>query len=241
MPQAPQAPLNAKTGMDALASASAALAKGKSFTNSVEGTKDGVSKIATPPAKSAAPSAKKESAPAKPAGNPEGNIGSEIADKIKNVKQIEDAPKYHKGGKFKKDGVQVVDAEKGETILPNKGKKKVMELAMKHLDGMKEGMEHKGKKSEKHEEKSEHKKSASKKHGKVKHVHVSVNDDNTFSMRHEHHPMEDGSPVADTTHSAPDMDGLIDHMQEHLGTPNPGEAEAEAGPAAPAAGAPAAA
>ena len=191
--------------------------------------------------RTAAPSAKKESAPAKPAGNPEGNIGSEIADKIKNVKQIEDAPKYHKGGKFKKDGVQVVDAEKGETILPNKGKKKVMELAMKHLDGMKEGMEHKGKKSEKHEEKSEHKKSASKKHGKVKHVHVSVNDDNTFSMRHEHHPMEDGSPVADTTHSAPDMDGLIDHMQEHLGTPNPGEAEAEAGPAAPAAGAPAAA
>ena len=189
--------------------------------------------------RTAAPSAKKESAPAKPAGNPEGNIGSEIADKIKNVKQIEDAPKYHKGGKFKKDGVQVVDAEKGETILPNKGKKKVMELAMKHLDGMKEGMEHKAKKSEKHEEKPEHKKSAHKKHGKVKKMHIAVNDDDTFSMTHEHHPMEDGSPVADTTHSAPDMDGLMDHMQEHMGEPNPGEAEAEAGPAAPAAGAPA--
>ena len=45
----------------------------------------------------------------------------------------------------------------------------------------------------------------------------------------------------DTTHSAQDMDQLMDHMQDHLGTPNPGEAEANAGPqAAPAAGAPAA-
>jgi hypothetical protein len=187
--------------------------------------------------RTAAPTAKKESLPA--AAAPKENLSAELKAKTDNVKQYENAPKYHKGGKFKKDGVQVVNAEKGETILPNKGKKKVMELAMKHLDGMKEGMEHKAKKSEKHEEKPEHKKSAHKKHGKVKKMHIAVNDDDTFSMTHEHHPMEDGSPVADTTHSAPDMDGLMDHMQEHMGEPNPGEAEAEAGPAAPAAGAPA--
>jgi hypothetical protein len=73
-------------------------------------------------------------------------------------------------------------------------------------------------------------------------MHVHVNDDNTFGMTHEHHPNEDGSQNPDTTHSAQDMDQLMDHMQDHLGTPNPGEAEANAGPqAAPAAGAPPAA
>jgi hypothetical protein len=176
-----------------------------------------------------APIEKKTSAPATtPAGYPEGNIGKELAEKSANVKQLANAPKYHKGGKIKKDGVQVVDAEKGETVLPKNNKKRATELAMKHLEGMKAGL----KAAEKHSEKSEHKKAEhGKRHGKVKKMHVHVNDDNTFSMTHEHHPMEDGTPVADTTHSAPDMDGLIDHMQEHLGTPNPGEAEAEAGPA----------
>ena len=57
----------------------------------------------------------------------------------------------------------------------------------------------------------------------------------------EHHPMEE--------HTSADQDGMMAHMMEHMGTPNPGEADADAGqsgvPAAPApapaAGAPAAA
>ena len=164
-------------------------------------------------------------------------MDKEISDVASGLKWNQDqvdavAPKYHKGGKIKKDGEQVVNAENGETVLPNKGKKRATELAMKHLDGMKDGMENAAKK---------HVKPMKKKHGKVKKIHVHVNDDDTFSMTHEHHPNEDGSQNPDTTHSAQDMDQLMDHMQDHLGTPNPGEAEANAGPqAAPAAGAPAA-
>lgn len=232
MPQGPQAPLTGKTGMDAVAKAAAQLASSeKKFPSSMAKAAG-----ATVPPK-ATPSANKASAPAKPAVDTT-NLTQELKDKRDNVKQYKDntpAPQYHKGGKIKKDGVQTIDAKKGETVLPTKDKKHATELAMKHLDGMKEGMEHKAKKHEsKHESKPEHKK-----HGKVKKMHVHVNDDNTFSMTHEHNPSEDGSQMPDTTHSAPDMDGLMDHMQEHLGTPNPGEAEANAGPAAPAAGAPA--
>lgn len=207
---------------DALASAKAAINKGNDLTKSVEGK--------TPSAyapKQAKPAAEKSSPPAKTAAP---TIGDELKAKADNVKQYGDAaPKYHDGGKIQKDGVQKIDAEKGETVLPNDDKDRAKELAVKHLEGMKDGLEKHAKKYEK--------KTAHKKHGKVKKMHVHVNDDDTFSMTHEHHPMEDGSPVADTTHSAPDMDGLIDHMQEHMGTPNPGEAEAEAGPApaAPAA------
>lgn len=140
-------------------------------------------------------------------------------------------PKFHEGGKIKKDGVQKIDAEKGETVLPNDAKK-ATELAMDHISGLKAGLEH-GKKHEGH--KSEHKHPA-KRHGKVHHVGVKKVDDGSFVMTNQHHPMEDGSSVADTTHTSPDMDGVLDHMQEHMGEPNPGEAEAEAGPAAPAAG-----
>lgn len=37
----------------------------------------------------------------------------------------------------------------------------------------------------------------------------------------EHHPMEE--------HVTPDQDSMMDHMMQHMGTPNPGEAEADAG------------
>ena len=216
---------------DALASAKAAINKGNDLTKSVEGKTP--SAYAPKPAESAA---NKTSAPAKSAAPKVPTISDELKAKYgpggstgaPQSKEIT-SPKYHTGGKIQKDGVQTIDAEKGETVLPNDDKDRAKELAVKHLEGMKDGMEKHAKKSEK--------KPAHKKHGKVKKMHVHVNDDNTFSMTHEHNPMEDGSPVADTTHSAPDMDGLIDHMQEHMGTPNPGEAEAEAGPApaAPAA------
>jgi hypothetical protein len=228
MAQGPQHAMTPKDGAAALAKATSTLKGAKDFTKSVN-------KQAGVPDKPDALKASPAAAPtAKPAA-PDSGLGAELRVKAENVKQYDDAPKFHKGGKIKKDGEQVVNAEKGETVLPNKGKKRAMELAMKHLDGMKDGMEHAAKK---------HVKPMHKKHGKVKKMHVHVNDDNTFSMTHEHHPNEDGSQNPDTTHSAQDMDGLLDHVQDHLGTPNPGEAEANAGPAAPvaapAAGAPAA-
>lgn len=222
MPQGPQHAMTPGDGAAALAKASKALAGAKAFTKSVEGTT--TSKVASPAPKPAA-------AAPKPVQKDTTNLPAELNAKAATVNEYTAAtPKFHKGGKIKKDGVQKIDAEAGETVLPNKGKKRVMELAMKHLDGMKEGMEHA---SKKHAAKSAHKS----KHGKVHKMHVHVNDDDTFSMTHEHHPDADGNPMADTTHSAPDMDGLMDHMQQHLGTPNPGEAEASAPP--PAAGAPA--
>jgi hypothetical protein len=39
--------------------------------------------------------------------------------------------------------------------------------------------------------------------------------------RPEHHPMEE--------HVSPDQDSMVGHMMEHMGEPNPGEAEADAG------------
>jgi hypothetical protein len=228
MPQGPQHAMTPADGAAAIAKAAGKLQDAKNFTKSVN-------KQAGVPDKSDAPKASPAAAsPAKPAVK-EPSIGDELDAKAKNVKEYTDAnpPAYHKGGKIKKDGEQVVNAEKGETVLPNKGKKRATELAMKHLDGMKDGMEKAAKK---------HVKPMKKKHGKVKKIHVHVNDDDTFSMTHEHHPNEDGSQNPDTTHSAQDMDQLMDHMQDHLGTPNPGEAEANAGPAAtppPVAGSPA--
>jgi hypothetical protein len=219
-----------KDGADAIAKAASTLKGAKDFSKSVN-------KQAGVPDKADAPKTSPAAAPAAKPAAKEPGLGAELGAKAANVKQYTDAnpPAYHKGGKIKKDGEQVIDAQKGETVLPNKGKKRATELAMKHLDGMKDGMEKAAKKHVK-PMKSAHK------HGKVKKMHVHVNDDNTFGMTHEHHPNEDGSQNPDTTHSAQDMDQLMDHMQDHLGTPNPGEAEANAGPqAAPAAGAPPAA
>lgn len=218
----------------AAAKAAAQLKKADDFTKSVEGKTPSMFAPQAPAKGSTA--AKASDVPAKKPSfvNQESKEGDDIASGLKwNQQQVDQVTpkKYHKGGKIEKDGVQVVDAEKGETVLPKKGKKRATELAMKHLEGMKEGME-------KHAAKHSVKKTVTKKHGKVKKMHVHVNDDNTFSMTHEHHPNEDGSQNPDTTHSAQDMDQLMDHMQDHLGTPNPGEAEAEAGPAAPAAPAP---
>ena len=80
---------------------------------------------------------------------------SDVASGLKwNQDQVDAvAPKYHKGGKIKKDGEQVVNGEKGETVLPKKGNKRATELAMKHLDGMKDGMGTRGQEARKADEK----------------------------------------------------------------------------------------
>lgn len=83
------------------------------------------------------------------------------------------------------------------------------------------------------------------------HSHVEHHADGSHTIHHVHGE----GPHKDVKHAAHTLDHLHDSMQDHLGTPNPGEAEAEAGqhgvaagpeaaaaglpmPAAPAAGAP---
>lgn len=63
------------------------------------------------------------------------------------------------------------------------------------------------------------------------HTHIEHHADNSHTIHHVH---EDGAH-ADIKHAVADLDGTHDSMQDHLGTPNPGEAEANAGPAVPAA------
>lgn len=65
------------------------------------------------------------------------------------------------------------------------------------------------------------------------HSHIEHHKDGSHTVHHQH---EDG-PEHDVKHAAADLDGVHDSMEDHMGTPNPGEAEANAGPApaAPAA------
>lgn len=49
--------------------------------------------------------------------------------------------------------------------------------------------------------------------------------DGSVTVEHHH---KDGAHL-NVKHAAPSLDHLHDSMQEHLGTPNPGEAEADAG------------
>ena len=201
------------------------------------------------PAASPAPAAPKPSAAKRLAtGVSQGlkEVSREADDTAKGIQwreqqQRETTPQYHKGGKIKKDGEQKIVAEKGETVLPNEDKEKALNLAVEHLKGMGDGMSRKskGKKKEaakkeepKHEEHKVAAKKHGKRHGKVHTVTTKMADDGTFMMTNQHHPMEDGAMVPDTTHTSPDMDGVHDHMEEHMGTPNPGEAEASAPPVA---------
>lgn len=62
-----------------------------------------------------------------------------------------------------------------------------------------------------------------KKVSKIEHT-KSTNGDHIFTHHHthpEHHPAE--------THTKRGDDEMVQHMMQHAGTPNPGEAEAEAG------------
>jgi len=68
------------------------------------------------------------------------------------------------------------------------------------------------------------------------HTHVEHHADGSHTVHHVH---EDGTHK-DVKSGVADHDGLMDHMMDHTSMPNPGEAEAQAGPAAPVAAAPAA-
>ncbi len=59
-------------------------------------------------------------------------------------------------------------------------------------------------------------------------THVEHHKDGSATVHHKH---EEG-PHKDVKHAVANLDGLHDSMQENLGQPNPGEAEANAGPVA---------
>ena len=223
MPQNPAVP------KDPVAAAAAALAGARQKFPASMAKSAGVVGQAPARMTSAPTPVKKESLPAGAGADVPAGIkwNQDQAGAAKDVMPKTPIVKYARGGKIKKDGVQVVDAEKGETVLPVKNKKLAEDLSAKHLDGMAEGLK----------DKSEAR------HGKIKKVHVHVNDDKTFAMKHEHHPLEDGTSVPDTTHTAPDMDGLLGHVQKHLGDPAAAAPAAAVPAAAPvaAAAAPAAA
>ena len=63
-------------------------------------------------------------------------------------------------------------------------------------------------------------------HHGFSHTHIEHHSDNSATVHHVHH---DG-PHKDKKHAAADLDAIHDSMEDHLGTPNPGEAAAEAGP-----------
>jgi hypothetical protein len=75
---------------------------------------------------------------------------------------------------------------------------------------------------------------------KAKHAHHGFTETH---MKHHHdgsitvHHMHSEGPHKDVEHAVADLDGAHDSMQQHLGMPNPGEAEADAGSEAAAAGA----
>jgi hypothetical protein len=76
-----------------------------------------------------------------------------------------------------------------------------------------------------------------KKHHKYTHTHVEHHSDGSATVHHVH--VE--GPHKDAKHAAADLDHVHDSMQDHLGTPNPGEGmdvnNAPMASAAPAAGA----
>ena len=71
---------------------------------------------------------------------------------------------------------------------------------------------------------AEHKKKKHAGHG-FKHTSIEHHHDGSATVHHQH---EEG-PEHDVKHAAADLDGVHDSMEDHLGQPNPGEAEANAG------------
>jgi hypothetical protein len=72
-----------------------------------------------------------------------------------------------------------------------------------------------------------------KKHHPFSHTVVEHHSDGSSTVHHIHekHEHEQHIPTrdGDVKHAAADLDSLHDSMQDHLGTPNPGEQEADAG------------
>ncbi len=162
--------------------------------------------------------------------------GSELHDALDFSKPAPETPKpatpkYHKGTDYvPKTGPAIL--KKGEAVLNNKDAEDYRQgKPMKASDAMKGASEALGGKEKTPKKEISHIVTKKAHSGGYVHEH--------HHKSPEHHPME--------THISPDQDSMAEHMMQHMGEPNPGEAEAEAGPAAggaampPAAGAPAAA
>jgi hypothetical protein len=67
---------------------------------------------------------------------------------------------------------------------------------------------------------------AKKKHH-FSHTHTEYHHDGSATIHHVH----ESDPKKDVKHAVEDLDGVHDSIQDHLGSPNEGEAEANAGPA----------
>lgn len=131
------------------------------------------------------------------------------------------APTLHKGGVVKKDGLH--NLEKGEIVIPKDEAMKKSGL----IDGMKEAADEKAEPKDKKKKDGKHEKPVGK--SRYKHTHIIHHDDGSHTVSHTPHADENGKQGEDTTYATPDMDGVHDGLEEHVGEPNPGEAEADSG------------
>lgn len=99
----------------------------------------------------------------------------------------------------------VYKLHKGEAVIPKKEnmKHKKMAAAAEHL--------------------SDHKPAKAPK--KIKHIITAKAASGGYTHTHVH----DHPDHPDEMHVSPNMDGMMDHMMQHMGEQNPGEAEADAG------------
>jgi hypothetical protein len=172
--------------------------------------------------------APKVAAPKMPA-NPQGDIGKELADKARNVSQYGgEAPKMHDGGVVKKDGLH--DLEKGETVRTAEQEKKLQEKTKKSLSAEKllggKKKESSGPKESKDSKKSD-KKDAKKKTHPFKRTVIDHHTDGSHTATLEH----ESDSAKNITSARPDLDGVHDLLEEHIG----GQDEAEPAPTMPAA------
>ena len=119
-------------------------------------------------------------------------------------------PKYHKGTDYvPKTGPAIL--KKGEAVLNTEDASKLREVKMSK-EWSKDAKDGLGGKDEKPPKEISH----------IVH-HKMVGGGHHFEHHHTHpaHPVEH--------HFAKDDDGMVEHMLQHAGTPNPGEQEAEAG------------
>lgn len=78
-------------------------------------------------------------------------------------------------------------------------------------------------------EKPKHEAPARKKKHSVRHTHIEHHDDNTHTVKRT---MDDGTEGPSS--GLPDLDAVHDNLEQHLGEPNVGEAEAAGAVPAPA-------
>lgn len=102
------------------------------------------------------------------------------------------------------------------------------------LNGLMAGMEEAA--DEKHEKKPAKKKAEKKDEhhhhgGRSKHRQTVIDhhENGSHTIHHIAHPNADGTPGHNVEYAVPDLDGVHEGLEEHVGEPNPGEAEAEAG------------